>query len=97
MHHYFLNTISSGVLNRLCAKKGSGHQTPQCALADEALAIEPQTRAPVDIGPQEGYYSAWVAWEKGKVETRKTSQGARLSLSSRLPRQSSPPPVAHYL
>ena len=41
---------------------------------------------PVDDGPQEGDYSAWVAWEKGKVETRKTSQGAQLFLSSRLPR-----------
>ena len=40
---------------------------------------------PVDNGPQEGNYSAWVAWEKGKMETRKTSQGAQLSLSSRLP------------
>ena len=29
---------------------------------------------PVDNGPQEGDYSDWVAWEKGKVETRKTSQ-----------------------
>ena len=35
---------------------------------------------PVDNGPQEGDYSAWVAWGKGKVETRKTSQGAQLSL-----------------
>ena len=35
--------------------------------------------------------------EKGKVGTKKTSQGARLSLSSRLPGQSSPPPVANYL
>ena len=52
---------------------------------------------PVDNGPQEGDYSAWVAWEKGKVEIRKTSQGAQFSLSSRLPRQNSPPPVAHYL
>ena len=31
---------------------------------------------PVDIGPQEGDYSAWVVWEKGKVETMKKSQGA---------------------
>ena len=31
---------------------------------------------PVDTGPQEGYYFAWVACEKGEVETRKTSQGA---------------------
>ena len=38
---------------------------------------------PVDNGPQEGVYSARVAWEKGKVETRKTSQEAQLSLSSR--------------
>jgi len=52
---------------------------------------------PVDNRPQEGDYSAWVAWEKGKVDTIKTSQGARLSLSSRLPRQGSPLPVAHYL
>ena len=51
---------------------------------------------PVDNGPQEEDYFAWVAWEKGKVETRKTSQGAQLSLSSRLPRQSSPPPLAQY-
>ena len=52
---------------------------------------------PVDNGPQEEDYSARVAWEKGKVETRKTSQGAQLSLSYRLLRQSSPPPVANYL
>ena len=48
-------------------------------------------------GPQEGDYSAWVAWEKGKVETRMVSQGAQLSLSSGLPRHISSPPVAHYL
>ena len=60
------------------------------ALADKALAIG----RPVDNGPQEGDYSAGVGWEEGKVETRKTSQGAQLSRSSRL---SSPPPVAHYL
>ena len=52
---------------------------------------------PVDNGSQEGDYFAWVAWVKGEVETRKKSQGAQLSLSSRLPRQSSPLPVAHYL
>ena len=42
---------------------------------------------------QWGDYSAWVAWGKGKVETGKASQGAQLSLSSRQPRQSSPPTV----
>ena len=53
--------------------------------------------SPLDNGPQEGDCSAWVAWEKGKVETKKTCQGALLSFSCRLPRQSSPPPLAHYL
>ena len=31
---------------------------------------------PVDTGPQEGDYFALLAFEKGEVETRKTSQGA---------------------
>ena len=35
------------------------------SLADKALASGPQARAPVDNGPQEGDYSAWVVWEKG--------------------------------
>ena len=52
---------------------------------------------PVDIGPQEGDYSAWVAWRKGKVGLPGLSFLSPLSLSPRLPRQSSPPPVAHYL
>ena len=69
------------------------------ALEDKALhwLLGLRPGRPVDNGPQEGDWTAWVAWEKGKVETRKTSQGALLSLSSTLPRQSSPPPVAHYL
>ena len=50
-----------------------------------------------DNGPKEEDYYTWVAWEKGKVETRKASQRAKLSLSSRLPRQSSTPPLAQYL
>ena len=33
----------------------------------------------VDNGRQEGDYSACVAWEKGRVEARKISQGAQLS------------------
>ena len=34
-------------------------------------------RHPVDNGPQEGDYFAWVALEKGKVETGKTSTGTQ--------------------
>ena len=45
---------------------------------------------PVDNRSQDGDYSACVAWEKENVETRKTSQGAQLSVSSRLPWQSLP-------
>ena len=52
---------------------------------------------PVDNGPQEGDYSAWVAWRKGKVWLPCLSFLYPLSLSLRLPRQSSPSPVAHYL
>ena len=50
---------------------------------------------PVDNGPQEGDYSAWVAWRKGKVGLPGLSLLYPLFL--RLPRQSSPPPVAYYL
>ena len=52
---------------------------------------------PVDNGPQEGDYSACVAWRKGKVRLPGLSSLSPLSLSPRLPRQSRPPPVAHYL
>ena len=52
---------------------------------------------PVDNGPQEGDYSARVAWRKGKVWLPGLSFLFPLSLSLRLPRQGSPPPVAHYL
>ena len=54
-------------------------------------------RRPVNNGLQEGGYSAWVAWRKGKFGLPGLSFLPPLSLSPRLPRQSSPPPVAHYL
>ena len=57
----------------------------------------PRPGCPVNIGPQEGHYSAWVAWRKGKVGLPGVSFLSPLSLSSRLPRQSSSPPVAQYL
>ena len=63
------------------------------SLADKALATE--QGHPEDIGPKDGDYSAWVAW--GEVEKGKASHEATLSLSSRLPRQSSTPPLAQYL
>ena len=52
---------------------------------------------PIDNGPQEGDYSAWVAWRNGKVRLPGLSFLSPLSLSPRLPRQISPPPVVHYL
>ena len=45
---------------------------------------------PADNGPQEGVYSAWVAWRKGKVRLPGLSFLSPLSLSPRIPRQSSP-------
>ena len=45
---------------------------------------------PVDNGPEEGDYSAWVACRKGNFGLPGLSP---LSLSPRLPRQSSPLPL----
>ena len=53
--------------------------------------------SPVDNGPQEGDYSAWVAWRKGKVGLLGLSFLPPLSLSPKLTRQISLSPVAHYL
>ena len=53
-------------------------------LADEVVSGGPQATAPLSCWS----HSAWVAEGKGKA-----SQGAQLSLSSRQPRQSSPPTV----
>ena len=52
---------------------------------------------PVDNGPREGDYSDWVAWRKGKCGLPGLSFLSPLSLSPRLPQQSSIPPVAYYL
>ena len=49
---------------------------------------------PEDNGPHEEDYSDWVAWRKGKVGLPGLYFLSPHSLS---PRQSSPPPVAHYL
>ena len=55
---------------------------------------------PVDNGPKAGDYSGGVTLpgqpgEKGKSGS--LASLSPLSLSHRLPRQSSPPPVPHYL
>ena len=65
-----------------------------CTLEDQ-VGLRPGR--PADNGTQEGDYSDWVAWRKGKVGLPGLSFLPPFSLSPRLPRQSSPPPVAHYL
>ena len=70
------------------------HTTTYTALEDE-VGLRPGR--PVNNGPQEGDYPAWVALRKGKVGLPGLSLLYPLSLFPRLPRQSSPPPVAYYL
>ena len=57
------------------------------ALEDQ-LGLRPG--CPADNGPKEGDYSVWVACRKGKVGLSGLSFFSPLSLSPRLPRQSSP-------
>ena len=67
------------------------------SLADKALAIGPASRAHCRYWPKVGGLLCLCSKGGRKSGDKKASQGARLSLSSRLPRQNISPPLSHYL